>query len=369
MDARHSGAVVRVADRRHARSRAAAGRSTRRSRRESTGSTASAQAGPGLAPAVTPSAIYAAANDGTLTRSIRRPAARLAHQRRAHAVGGSGRRAMRSSSSAPTRATCSRSTPTARRCGRRESRARSSRRRGWPTRSSSCSPATAASTALAAADGKTMGLPAHQSAADGSQLRGRHRQRAAACSPARPAARCSRSIAARASSAGTAPSRRRRARPSSSASPTSRACRSSTRSRCAPSPTRAASRASTSCAARCYWSRDVSSLSGIAADAQRLYVADDKGARAGARPQQRRLGLEAGRAREAAHRRAAADRRSTSASSTSKATCICCRAATARMSAALATDGSRATTQPAQVAGGMRVADREKGTVYSVTAQ
>ena len=51
--------------------------------------------------------------------------------------------------------------------------------------------------------------------------------------------------------AGTAPSRRRRARPSSSASPTSRACRSSTSRRCAPSPTRVASRASTSSAARC----------------------------------------------------------------------------------------------------------------------
>ena len=65
-----------------------------------------------------------------------------------------------------------------------------------------------------------MGLSAHEPAAHDPQLRRRHRRAAAACSPARPAASCSRSISTRATSAGRATWRRRRARPSSSASPT-----------------------------------------------------------------------------------------------------------------------------------------------------
>ena len=107
----------------------------------------------------------------------------------------------------------------------------------------------------------------------------------------------------------------------------------STSRKCAPPPTRAASRASTSCAARCC-GRATCRASPASPRMRSGCTSSTTRARAGARPQQRRVGLEAGRAREAAHRRAAADRRSTSASSTSKATCTCCRAPTARMSAA-----------------------------------
>ena len=93
VDARHSGALVRMADRRHARSRARCRRSTRRSRRGSTGSTASARRGRALRRRVTASAVYAAAKDGTLTRLDRGDRTRgMASQRRAPAVGGSGGR-------------------------------------------------------------------------------------------------------------------------------------------------------------------------------------------------------------------------------------------------------------------------------------
>ena len=54
-----------------------------------------------------------------------------------------------------------------------------------------------------------------------------------------------------------------------------------------------------SCAARSIWSRDISSLDGIAVDARHLYVTDDKRRRARARQVDRRVGLEAGQAREA----------------------------------------------------------------------
>ena len=86
-------AVVRVADRRQQQAGTAARRSTRRSRRESTGSRASARRGPAFAPAITPSAIYAAASDGTLMRldpATGRVEWRVSAGQRA--VGGAGRR-------------------------------------------------------------------------------------------------------------------------------------------------------------------------------------------------------------------------------------------------------------------------------------
>ena len=83
------------------------------------------KAGPGIAPAVTASAVYAAAIDGTLMRlDAATGRADMASERRAPAVGRVRGQAIRSSSSAPTRVTCSRSTPTARRSGRRAFRAR-----------------------------------------------------------------------------------------------------------------------------------------------------------------------------------------------------------------------------------------------------
>ena len=117
-----------------------------------------------------------------------------------------------------------------------------------------------------------------QSCADRSQLRGRRDQSAAGSSSARPAASCWRSTSQTGTSAGTQPSPLPRAPPNSSASPTSprlplveehQACAVAYQGRVA----------CFDIAARTLkWSRDISSLAGIAGDAKNLYVADDKGA-------------------------------------------------------------------------------------------
>ena len=78
------------------------------------------EAGPGIAPAITTSAVYAAATDGTLTRlDAATGRACVAHQRRTARCRRGRAPTIRSSCSAPTRATCSRSTRTARRRGLR----------------------------------------------------------------------------------------------------------------------------------------------------------------------------------------------------------------------------------------------------------
>ena len=232
----------------------------------------------------------------------------------------------RSSSSAPTRATCSRSTPTASRCGRRSvssevDRAAAGRRR----RRRRVRPATAASTASPPPTARRKWVYQRtQSAADGAQLRGRRRSAAAACSSARPAASCWRSTSPPARRLGSAPSRRRRARPSSSASPTSQPAAGRRARRCARSPTRAASRASTSLRGTLQLvARRRRASRASPPTRSNLYVTDDKGA---VQALDKTTGASVWKQDKLADAAASAGRSSsatTSASSTSRATCTC----------------------------------------------
>ena len=235
----------------------------------STGRSASARPRPGFAPAVTPDAIYAAASDGTLVRvdpATGRTVWRISAGKRLSAGAGAD---ATSSSSAPTRATCSRSTPTASRSGRRKVSSEVDRAAARsPKASSSCS----------SGDGRVYGLvrrrrqdevgqPAHTirrspcattRAASSTPRRPVHRHRRRTPAGARPRDRHRR--------LGRAPSPLRRARPSSSASPTSLACRCVEEQQvCA-----VAYQGRVACfdimRGTLNWSRDVSSLDGIAAD-------------------------------------------------------------------------------------------------------
>ena len=274
-------AVVRLAAGEQQEARPAARAQADVPRRRSTGRSPSARRRPGFAPVVTADAIYAAATDGTLVRidpATGRTVWRISAGKRV--VGGrrrgrdarrrrhrQGRRARvrRRRQAAVDRARCRAKSIAPPRVGRR--RRRRARR------------ATAASSRLDAADGKTKWVNQRTNppltvrnfaggVIDARRPVRRHRRRPPA--GARPRAR--------ASSAGTRPSPRRRARPSSSASPTSRrlplidgqqVCAVAYQGRVA-----------------CFdivrgtlnWSRDVSSLDGLAGDGTNVYVTDDKGA-------------------------------------------------------------------------------------------
>ena len=145
----------------------------------------------------------------------------------------------------------------------------------------SYSPATAASTASTSADGKTqVGQPADESAADDPQLRRRRDRARRRCSPARPAAACSPlDIITGQRRRGTRQSRRPKAPPSSSASPTSRACRYvDERQVCA-----VAYQGRVACfdivrGTLHLVARSCRASLGLTGDAKHLYVTDDKGA-------------------------------------------------------------------------------------------
>ena len=185
-----------------------------------------------------------------------------------------------------------------------------------------------------------VGVPARQPAADRAQHRRRRRRARRRCSPAPPAASCSRSTSRPATSPGKATSRPRRAPPSSSASPTSPACRWSTSGRrCA-----VAYQGRIACfdilRGTLIWSRDFSSLGRHRR--RRPPPVRHRRPRRGARARQgdRQLGVEAGQARRTRAERPAARRRLRRPSSTSRATLHLSTATTAACVGRIATDGS-----------------------------
>jgi len=115
------------------------------------------------------------------------------------------------------------------------------------------------------------------------------------------------------------------------------------------------------------WSRDVSSLAGITADAQRLYVVDDKD---GVQAFDRSNGASIWKQDVLAKRRIGGPQLigdELGVVDVEGYLHLLSRSDGAYVGR-LATDGSLATTQPAQLGGGL-VWQSEKGTVYSVTAQ
>ena len=115
------------------------------------------------------------------------------------------------------------------------------------------------------------------------------------------------------------------------------------------------------------WSRDVSSLAGITADAQRLYVVDDKD---GVQALDRSNGASIWKQDALAKRRIGGPQLigdHLGVVDVEGYLHLLSRTDGAYVGR-MATDGSLATTQPVQVAGGM-LWQSEKGTVYSVTSQ
>ncbi len=116
------------------------------------------------------------------------------------------------------------------------------------------------------------------------------------------------------------------------------------------------------------WSRDVSSLYGLAGRRQVRLRDRRQGRRAGARQDDRRVDVEAGPARRAEDRRRRRSSATCSASSTSKAILHLLSPINGAYVGRLATDGTAATAQPAPFLGSV-LWQSAGGNLFAVTAK